>query len=175
VVHCPYCHGYEIGGGAIGLLGGHEKSATMAALLADWGEVTLFAHGMALAPEDLAALQHRGVSIEHEAVVDLDGEAPALSAAVLADGRRVELRALFVTARQHMATPLVEQLGCVLEDSPIGVLVQVDAGKQTSVPGIYAAGDATLVGNISLASAEGVRAGVSLHHALVAEDSRASR
>jgi len=147
----------------------------MAALLADWGEVTLFAHGMALAPEELAALQHRGVSIEHEAVVGLDGEAPALSAAVLADGRRVELRALFVTARQHMATPLVEQLGCVLEDSPIGVLVQVDAGKQTSVPGIYAAGDATLVGNISLASAEGVRAGVSLHHALVAEDSRASR
>ncbi|MGL4691618.1 MAG: NAD(P)/FAD-dependent oxidoreductase, partial [Stenotrophomonas maltophilia] len=65
VVHCPYCHGYEIGGGAIGLLGGHEKSATMAALLADWGEVTLFAHGMALAPEELAALQHRGVSIEH--------------------------------------------------------------------------------------------------------------
>jgi len=175
VVHCPYCHGYEIGGGAIGLLGGHEKSATMAALLADWGNVTLFAHGMTLAPEELAALQHRGVGIEHEAVIGLEGEAPALSAAVLADGRRVELRALFVTARQHMATPLVEQLGCVLEDSPVGVLVQVDPGKQTSVPGIYAAGDATLVGNISLASAEGVRAGVSLHHALVAEDSRASR
>jgi len=130
---------------------------------------------MTLAPEELAALQHRGVGIEHEAVIGLEGEAPALSAAVLADGRRVELRALFVTARQHMATPLVEQLGCVLEDSPVGVLVQVDPGKQTSVPGIYAAGDATLVGNISLASAEGVRAGVSLHHALVAEDSRASR
>lgn len=175
VVHCPYCHGYEIGGGAIGLLGGHEKSATMAALHADWGDVTLFAHGMTLEADDLAALQRRGVSIEHAAVVGLEGEAPALSAAVLADGRRVELRALFVTARQHMAAPLVEQLGCALEDSPIGVLIQVDAGKQTSVPGIYAAGDATLVGNISLASAEGVRAGVSLHHALVAEDSRASR
>ena len=172
VVHCPYCHGYEIGGGAIGLLGGHEKSATMAALLADWGQVTLFAHGMTLQDEELARLQRRNVRIETSAVVALEGEAPALSAALLADGRRVDLRALFVTAQQHMGTPLVEQLGCDLEQSPLGVLIKVDAGKQTSVPGIYAAGDATVVGNISLASAEGVRAGVSLHHALVEEDAQ---
>lgn len=172
VVHCPYCHGYEIGGGAIGLLGGHEKSATMAALLADWGQVTLFAHGMTLQDEELARLQRRNVRIETSAVVALEGEAPALSAALLADGRRVDLRALFVTAQQHMGTPLVEQLGCDLEQSPLGVLIKVDAGKQTSVPGIYAAGDATVVGNISLASAEGVRAGVSLHHALVEEDAK---
>jgi thioredoxin reductase len=51
------------------------------------------------------------------------------------------------------------------------VLVRVDAQKQTTVPGVYAAGDATVVGNITLANAEGVRAGISLHHALVAEDS----
>jgi len=172
VVHCPYCHGYEIGGGAIGLLGGHEKSVTMAALLADWGQVTLFAHGMTLQDEELARLQRRNVRIETSAVVALEGEAPALSAALLADGRRVDLRALFVTAQQHMGTPLVEQLGCDLEQSPLGVLIKVDAGKQTSVPGIYAAGDATVVGNISLASAEGVRAGVSLHHALVEEDAQ---
>jgi thioredoxin reductase len=72
-----------------------------------------------------------------------------------------------------MGSALVEQLGCELEESPVGVLVRVDAQKQTSVPGVYAAGDATLMGNITLASAEGVRAGVSLHHALVAEDGAA--
>ncbi len=43
--------------------------------------------------------------------------------------------------------------------------------KQTSVPNVYAAGDATTVGNITLAMAEGVRAGIGVHHALVAEDS----
>ncbi len=78
--------------------------------------------------------------------------------------------ALFVSARQEMGSQLVEQLGCELEESPVGVLVRVDAQKQTTVPGVYAAGDATLMGNITLASAEGVRAGVSMHHALVAED-----
>ncbi len=170
VVHCPYCHGYEIGGGSIGLLGGHPLSALMANLLADWGELTLFTQGLALEPEDLARLQRRGVRIETQPVRALEGEAPALSGVLLADGRRAEVRALFVSARQHMATPLVEQLGCELEESPIGVLVRLDAQKQTSVPGVYAAGDASVVGNITLASAEGVRAGISLHHALVAED-----
>jgi thioredoxin reductase len=174
VLHCPYCHGYEVGGGEIGLLGGHALSGMMAGLLADWGQVTLFAHGMTLDDDQLATLQRRGVRIESTEVVALEGEAPQLSAALLADGRRIDLRALFVTARQHMGSPLVEQLGCALDESPVGVLVRVDAQKQTTVPGVYAAGDATAMGNITLASAEGVRAGISLHHALVAEDSAAA-
>lgn len=170
VIHCPYCHGYEVGGGEIGLLGGHALSVKMAGVLADWGQVTLFAHGMTLEPDERALLQRRGVRIETERVVGLEGPAPDLDAALLADGRRIALRALFVTARQHMGSPLVEQLGCELEESPVGVLVRVDAQKQTSVPGVYAAGDATVIGNITLANAEGVRAGVSLHHALIDED-----
>ncbi|WP_367347300.1 NAD(P)/FAD-dependent oxidoreductase [Stenotrophomonas bentonitica] len=170
VLHCPYCHGYEIGGGQIGLLGGHALSSMMAGVLADWGQVTLFAHGMSFDEETLATLQRRGVRIETEQVVALEGEAPQLSAALLADGRRIDLRALFVSARQQMASPLVEQLGCELDESPVGVLIRVDAQKQTTVPGVYAAGDATVMGNITLASAEGVRAGVSLHHALIADD-----
>lgn len=173
VLHCPYCHGYEVGGGAIGLLGGHALSSMMAGVLADWGQVTLFAQGMTLEDDAIATLQRRGVRIETSEVVALEGEAPQLSAALLADGRRIDLRALFVTARQHMGSPLVEQLGCALDESPVGVLVRVDAQKQTTVPGVYAAGDASVMGNITLASAEGVRAGVSVHHALVAEDSAA--
>lgn len=170
VVHCPYCHGYEIGGGSIGLLGGHAMSPKMAGVLADWGQVTFFTQGEEIEADDLAILQRRGVTLETTPVVSLEGEAPQLSAAVLADGRRIDIRALFVTARQHMASPLAEQLGCALEDSPVGVLLSVDAQKQTSVPGVYAAGDATTMGNITLAMAEGVRAGVGLHHALIADD-----
>ncbi len=170
VVHCPYCHGYEIGGGAIGLLGGHPMSPKMAGVVADWGQVTFFTQGVELEDEDRETLVRRGVTIEPVPVSHLEGEAPQLSAVLLTDGRRIDLRALFVTARQHMASPLAEQLGCALEDSPVGVLLTVDAQKQTTVPGIYAAGDATTMGNITLAMAEGVRAGVGLHHALIAED-----
>ena len=172
VLHCPYCHGYEVGGGSIGLLGGHPMSASKATLFADWGNVTFFSQGLPISDEERAAMQQRGVQIERVPVRAVHGDQPTWLEVELVDGRRIAQRALFVPATQAMATPLVQQLGCALADSPLGVLIEVDAMKQTSVPNVYAAGDATTVGNITLAAAEGVRAGIGLHHALVAEDSR---
>ncbi|GAB3066491.1 NAD(P)/FAD-dependent oxidoreductase [Stenotrophomonas tumulicola] len=172
VLHCPYCHGYEVGGGAIGVLGGPAWSAAKAALLADWGSITFFSQGMDISDEDLARLQQRKVQVDAVPVVAVEGEQPQWLEVVLEDGRRSAQRALFVPALQAMATPLVRELGCALVESPLGMLVDVDAARQTSVPGIYAAGDATVVGNITLASAEGVRAGIGMHQALVAEDSQ---
>ncbi len=171
VLHCPYCHGYEVGGGAIGLLGGHPMSAAKATLFADWGNVTFFSQGLPISDEEQAAMQQRGVRIETTPVVGVQGEQPTWLEVELADGRRIAQRALFVPAMQQMATPLVQQLGCALVESPLGVLVEVDMMKQTSVANVYAAGDATTVGNITLAMAEGVRAGIGVHHALVGEDS----
>lgn len=171
VLHCPYCHGYEVGGGAIGLLGGHPMSAAKATLFADWGNVTFFSQGLPISDEEQAAMQQRGVQIETTPVVGVQGEQPTWLEVELADGRRIAQRALFVPAMQQMATPLVQQLGCTLAESMMGVLVEVDMMKQTSVANVYAAGDATTVGNITLAMAEGVRAGIGVHHALVGEDS----
>lgn len=171
MLHCPYCHGYEVGGGAIGLLGGHPMSASKAPLFADWGNVTFFSQGLPITDEERAAMQQRGVRIETSPVLGVQGDQPTWLEVELADGRRIAQRALFVPATCAMATPLVQQLGCVLAESPLGVLIEVDAMKQTSVPNVYAAGDATTVGNITLAAAEGVRAGIGVHHALVAEDS----
>ncbi|HDS0949276.1 TPA: NAD(P)/FAD-dependent oxidoreductase [Stenotrophomonas maltophilia] len=171
VLHCPYCHGYEVGGGAIGLLGGHPMSAAKAPLFAEWGNVTFFSQGLPISDEERAAMQQRGVQIETTPVVGVQGDQPTWLEVELADGRRIAQRALFVPAMQQMATPLVQQLGCTLVESMMGVLVEVDMMKQTSVPNVYAAGDATTVGNITLAMAEGVRAGIGVHHALVGEDS----
>ncbi|WP_277381195.1 NAD(P)/FAD-dependent oxidoreductase [Stenotrophomonas maltophilia] len=171
VLHCPYCHGYEVGGGAIGVLGGHPMSAGKAPLFADWGNVTFFSQAGEISEEERAAMQQRGVQIEISPVIAVQGDQPTWLEVELADGRRIAQRALFVPATQAMATPLVQQLGCALVESPLGVLIEVDAMKQTSVPNVYAAGDATTVGNITLAAAEGVRAGIGVHHALVSEDS----
>lgn len=171
VLHCPYCHGYEVGGGAIGVLGGHPMSASKAPLFADWGNVTFFSMGRDITDEERAAMQQRGVQIETSPVLRVQGDQPTWLEVDLADGRRIAQRALFVPATQVMATPLVQQLGCTLAESPLGELIEVDMMKQTSVPNVYAAGDATTVGNITLAMAEGVRAGIGVHHALVAEDS----
>lgn len=168
VLHCPYCHGYELGGAPVGVLAGHEKSAHQAALLPDWGPTTYFTQE-AYEPdaEQAALLAARGVTIERTPVVALLGDAPALTGVRLADGRTVPLGGLFVAPRTDPG-PLARQLGCALDDGFTGPLVRVDAMQQTTVPGVYAAGDAAMaMHNATLASAAGAMAGFAVHQSLV--------
>lgn len=118
--------------------------------------------------EDAAVLAARGVTVERSPVIELLGTAPELEAVRLADGRTVPLAAVFVAPRTHMASPLAEQLGCAFDDGPSGRYVRADDWRQTSVLGVYAAGDAaTPMHSATLASASGVMAGVGAHQSLM--------
>jgi thioredoxin reductase len=67
-----------------------------------------------------------------------------------------------------MASPLAEQLGCVFNEGPLGPMIRTDDWKATSIPGLYAAGDAARpMHNATLASADGVMAGVGAHQSLI--------
>ena len=171
VLHCPYCHGYEIGGGPIGVLATTPTSAHQAALVADWGDVTFFVNGvLELDGEQREMLDRRGVRIETARVTGLEGPAPLLEGVRLEDGRRVDVRALFVATTLRMASPLAEALGCALEETPMGLMIRTDAQKLTTVPGVHAAGDAAYApSNVTLAAADGVRAAMGLHRALIAD------
>ncbi|MNT82369.1 hypothetical protein D3C72_2220910 [compost metagenome] len=69
-----------------------------------------------------------------------------------------------------MASPLAAQLGCAFNDGPLGPLIRVDDLRQTSIEGVFAAGDAAIpMSNATLASASGVMAGVCAHRSLVME------
>ncbi len=169
VIHCPYCHGYEVAGQTLGILGGDAMSAHKAAMIPDWGPAILFTHGgEEPAAEQGALLAARGVTIERTPIVALLGSAPGLDAACLADGRMVPLGALFVSPRTQPASPLAGQLGCAFDEGPSGPCVRVDERKETTVPGVFAAGDmATPVHSATLASAAGMLAGVHAHQSLV--------
>ncbi|WCM90422.1 NAD(P)/FAD-dependent oxidoreductase [Acidovorax sp. NCPPB 3576] len=169
VLHCPYCHGYEVGGRPMGTLYAAPASVHHALLVSDWGPMTLFLNGHG-APdaESLASLAARGISIEPARIARLEGYASALSGVRLDDGRFVPIDALFVPPRTHMVSPLAEQLGCAFDEGPSGPVIRTDATQQTTVPGVFAAGDAAMPGhNATLASANGLMAGVWLHKALV--------
>ncbi|CAN7555161.1 NAD(P)/FAD-dependent oxidoreductase [Polaromonas sp. LjRoot131] len=172
VVHCPYCHGYEIGGGAIGVLGTGPMSVHQAVLFADWGEVTLFTQGVvAVSAEEQALLAARKVRVEPSPIAELQGTAPALDGVLLRDGRRVAIKALLVGTQVRMASPLAAALGCAFDDSPFGPIVRIDAWGLTSAPGVYAGGDmARVPHSITFACAGGVAAGIGLHASLVMED-----
>jgi thioredoxin reductase len=169
VLHCPYCHGYEHRDRPLGVLAGHPMSAHQAAMIPDWGPTTLFTQGL-FAPDDeqRALLDARGVVIEPIPVVALLGGTANLEGVRLADGRVVAMEGLFVAPAQRMASPLAEQLGCAFDDGPMGPIIRTDAWKATTVPGVYAAGDAARpMQNATFASADGVLAGVAAHQSLV--------
>ncbi|GKT17324.1 hypothetical protein AVHY2522_14830 [Acidovorax sp. SUPP2522] len=89
VLHCPYCHGYEVGGRPLGTLYAAPASVHHALLVADWGPMTLFLNGHeAPDAESLAQLAARGIAIEPARIAGLEGDAPALSGVRLEDGRR---------------------------------------------------------------------------------------
>lgn len=172
VLHCPYCHGYELRGLPIAVLAGSVHSPHQAAMLPDWGPTTYFSQGLFLPDaEQQTLMDKRGVVVEHCPVVAIEGESPALSAVVLADGRRLAAAVIYLAPNTRLAVQgpsLAEQLGCVLEDGMTGPLIQTDPLKQTSVPGVFAAGDnATLMHNATLASAAGVTAGFAAHRYLM--------
>jgi len=176
VLHCPYCHGYEVADGRLGVLAVGESSVHQALLLPDWSaDVTLFTNG-AFEPTaaQREALATRGVRIEPRLLAGLVGDAPTLTGLRLRGagggpdgGEVVALDALFTASRTRMASPLAEQLGCAFDDGPFGPVIRTDARKETTVPGVYAAGDAARAPhNATWASADGVTAGISAHQSL---------
>lgn len=169
VLHCPYCHGYEVRGRRLGVLSTLPQSTHQALLISDWGPVTFFLNGQPHPDAvTLAKFAERRVAVEPAPVLGLEGDTPALDGVRLTDGRLIRVGALFLASRIRPASDLAEQLGCTFVDGPQGPLIQTDAGKQTSVPGVYAAGDLTPgIGNASMAAADGVLAGASLHQSLI--------
>ena len=165
VFHCPYCHGYELDLGRIGVLATSSLAMHHALMLPDWGPTTLFTNGM-FAPDagQQAQLDRRGVRVERTGVRSISGERADLE---LIDGRVIALDGIFTVPRTRIS-PLAGQLGCELIDGPTGPYLHTTETRQTSVPGVFACGDTSLAGgSVALAVAEGVRAGVGAHFALI--------
>jgi len=169
VAHCPYCHGYEFGGGPLGVLAANGAVALHHAMLVrEWGPVTLFLNGTVEPDADmLRQFETRDIVVERRAVEAVVSRPDGLTVR-LAGGDGVEIAGLFTQPTSSLTSGIGEQLGCAHADGQFGPILKVDEMKQTTVPGVFAAGDiARPAPSVPLAVADGAIAGVAAHRSLV--------
>ncbi len=140
LLHCPYCHGWEVRDQPIGILGTRQDAVQHALLVRQWSnDVVFLAHTLELGPEELAQLDARGVEVVLGAVARLVVEADRLTGVELVDGRLIPRTALFIrpTNVPH-ADGLLAGLGCDVDGAGFAI---VDASGRTSSSGVWAAGN----------------------------------
>ena len=170
IVHCPYCHGYEVHGQPLAVLGNGEGLVEHVQHLRNWGrDLLLFTNGPATFGDDqrqqLAQLQ---VPVIETPVVGFAHAAGQLQAVQLADGRQLPRTALFAAVPFEQSSDLARQLGCTLTATG---LLQVSEFGATNIPGVVAAGDnSTAMRSLPLASSRAVLAAIWLNRELVQED-----
>ncbi|NUT35127.1 MAG: NAD(P)/FAD-dependent oxidoreductase [Hamadaea sp.] len=172
VVHCPYCHGYEVRDQAIGVLGNPAAmpggSVHQALLVRQWSaDVVLFANGVDISGDERRKLDARGVRVVPGSVGRLVSGAAGLEAVELVDGTRVARTAVFVAPRFVADDRILRDLGC----DPVNGWVPVDPTGRTAVPGVWAAGNVvdpklSVIG----AAGAGAMAAFALNFDLVEED-----
>ncbi|WP_405014628.1 NAD(P)/FAD-dependent oxidoreductase [Kitasatospora sp. NBC_01539] len=180
VLHCPYCHGWEVRDQPIGVLSTGPLAVHQALLWRQWSaDVTLFRHtGPAPSDEEEEQLAARGITVVEGEVAALGTTGGRLSAVRLADGSDVPCRALAVAARLDARAGFLAGLGLVpvgqeMAGHEIGGRIPSDPTGATSVPGVWVAGNVTtLTDQVIAAAAAGVRAGAAVNADLVAEETR---
>ena len=175
VVHCPYCHGYELADRPTAVLGRGRGTYGLARLLRAWtDDVTVLTNG----PDDLdaseaASLSAYGVKVDRRVLARFDVDARGqVRAAEFEEGESLALGAVYVRPGQQSGAPFAEALGA--ECTPSGV--EVDMDGRTHVPGLFVVGDAAVfemdgvhtVQNLAHALNTGTRAGMGVLFDLVA-------
>jgi thioredoxin reductase len=170
LLHCPYCHGWEVRDQPLGVLGSNPGSIVHAQLVRQWSEdVTYFAHTQEPTPREAAELEARGIRVVHGEVAGLVVEDDRLAGVALADGGFVARAAVFV---RPIPTPhrdgLLPSLGCRLDETGFPV---VDGTGRTTVAGVWAAGNAADPrAQVITAAGGGSAAAIAINADLVADD-----
>jgi thioredoxin reductase len=146
VLHCPFCHGWEVRDERFGVLAASALSVHQALMVSGWSDdVTLFLHTVSeeeLSDDDLRRLAAAGVKVVPGEVAGLRIEDDRLTGVRLADGTAHDRTVVFVAPKAVPRTGLMERLGAELQETPFGAYPVVDPTGRTTVPGVWTAGNA---------------------------------
>lgn len=170
VLHCPYCHGYEVKNENIGIIANGDIAYEFCRLINNWNKsITLFTNGKStLTLTQSNKLLNNKIQINENPITEFLHQNGQIQKVILADESEHVVKAIYArpSIKQHCEIPM--QLGCALTEQ--GYL-QVDEFQKTSISGVFAAGDNTTPARaVSIAVAAGTKAGISISKELIEED-----
>ena len=170
LLHCPYCHGYEVKNQKTGLFGNGDMGFEFAKMISHWTkDLTLFTNGKSiLTAGQTDQLKTRNIDIIETEIESLEHNNGMIKSIVLKDESKVAVKAIYAKPKfvQHCNIPI--ELGCELTEQG---LLKVDMFQQTTVSGVYASGDnSSFARAVSVSVSTGTLAGASLNKELIEEE-----
>ena len=170
VIHCPYCHGYEVRNQKTGLFANGDMAYEFGKLLWNWTkDLTIYTNGKStLTLEQVNILAAKNINIVEKEIVEISHENGQIQALIFSDGSKQKLDALYAKIPFVQHSDIPQSLGC--EITEMGML-KVDIMQKTSVDGVFAAGDSTnMMRSVANAVYGGNMAGAAVSKELIAED-----
>ena len=172
VIHCPYCHGWEVRDQAIGVLATGPMSVHQAMLFRQLSEdVMFFSHTMP--PEDAEEMTARGIRIVDGVVASLEVAEDGIVGVRLADESVIGRDAVVVSPRMNARAAFLAPLSIQTAEHPAGSYIPADATGRTEVSGVWVAGNVTdLTAQVGASAAAGAFAKAQINADLVAKKTR---
>lgn len=170
VLHCPYCHGYEVRSEKTGIIGNGESGYELVKLISNWtNDLTLYTNGKStLTNEQMSKLKEHNIQIEIKKIDRLEHENGNLKNIVFSDNTKSFINAIYVRSPFEQNCKIPEALGCELTEDGY---IKIDQFQETTVQGVFACGDnVNRVRTVANAVAMGTTAGMMLSKKMIMED-----
>ncbi|WP_426481853.1 NAD(P)/FAD-dependent oxidoreductase [Chryseobacterium sp. R2ACT005] len=170
VIHCPYCHGYEVKNETTGILSNGEMAYEFSKLIFNLTKnLTLFTNGKAvLTDEQTEKLKQNKIMLNEDEIEEIKHENGSIQKIIFKNRKEVSLQALYAKIPFEQNLNVSDDLGCELTEQGF---IKVDMMQKTNVPGVFACGDnVTMMRSVANAVAQGNFAGAVVNKELVDEE-----
>jgi thioredoxin reductase len=170
IVPCPYCDGFEVAGRHWGLVWSGPPSHNYVRLYHDWTDtLTVFADGHDIAPDIRDDLARRNIAVIEGRITEIAPDGDHNATVKRDTGPDVSVDILFAHPRNTPSASLHDPLGLATIKTPFGTALKVDERRETSLPGIYAAGDLAnpAMASVTTAISQGATAGISAQQSML--------
>ncbi|MEP6713811.1 MAG: NAD(P)/FAD-dependent oxidoreductase [Ferruginibacter sp.] len=169
VLHCPYCHGYEVKDKTLGIIANGDMAFEMCKLIHHWSKkLTLFCNGRAtLNDEQSQQLKYRQIEIVENEIEELVHNNGYVEQIAFKDGSFQNVAAIYSKVAFEQSSKMPASLGCAMSEQGF---IQIDALQKTTISGVYSAGDCTtMMRSVAYAVGMGMVAGAMVNKELIDE------